>query len=88
LLERIEKLESDNIIMNSEFEGKIVALGRELGGFKETYLKKSVFEDWNSKFKEMFTQEGQRVDAKIKLLVERVEKLEEQMPVIETRFSD
>jgi hypothetical protein len=45
VLERIEKLESDDLLMKDEFDGKLERIGKELGGFKDFYLKKSQFEE-------------------------------------------
>lgn len=36
----------------------------------------------------MFSQEAQRVDANIKLLVKRMEKIEEQLPIIDNQLSE
>lgn len=58
VLERIEKLENESVLLKDEFEGKIEGIGKELGGFKDKYLQESAFKEYNTRFKEIFNQEG------------------------------
>ncbi|CDW86127.1 protein kinase domain containing protein [Stylonychia lemnae] len=81
-LERIEKLENDQILMKDDYETNIQGVKEELVSVKDNYLSKKQHEEKNQEMKKELSNDIKSNEDELKKLQTRVKELENSVPTM------
>lgn len=87
LLERIEKIETDNILLKDELDQKTKDLDEEVQKIKEGFVTQINFDEKIASFAYKYDAQFKTADENISDLIKRVNTLENNMPPIDGLLS-